>query len=170
MMKDVFAKVSTSISEAAKKTSQVVTEAIEHEDTQAALDWAKRTANTVADEAARLGKEVARSDMAKDAATGAAIGAAVAVPIPVIGPAAGAVIGAGLGIYKNITKPTVKTPALNAPRDELERPSTPPPDIYDVLIKLDELRKNGILTEEEFEEQKRKIINADKSQNKDAKT
>ena len=76
-MKDVFQKVSTSISEAAKKTSQAVTEVIEHEDTQAALIWAKRTANTVADETARLGKEVARSDMAKDAATGAAIGGAV---------------------------------------------------------------------------------------------
>ncbi len=158
-MKDVFQKVSTSISEAAKKTSQAVTEVIEHEDTQAALIWAKRTANTVADETARLGKEVARSDMAKDAATGAAIGAAVAVPIPVIGPAAGAVIGAGLGIYKNLTKPTTKASSLSALADKPEKSAALVPDIYQQLMNLDELRQKGILTEAEFQNQKEKLLN-----------
>ena len=155
-MKDIFDKVTASISDAAKRTSETVSEAIEHENTQAALDWAKQTANTIADEATRLGKEVARSEMVKDAATGAAIGAAIVTPIPFVGPAAGAVFGAGLGIYKNLNRTDAKTSASDMARiGKVQEQDT---SVYDKLIKLDELRSKGILTEEEFQAQKSKLL------------
>jgi hypothetical protein len=154
-MKDIFDKVKASISDAAKKTSETVSEVIENENTQAALDWAKQTANTIADEATRLGKEVARSDMVKDAATGAAIGAAVAVPVPIIGPAAGAVVGAGIGVFKNLTKPTSGEAGkvLGAAVEKV-----PTKELYDELLKLDELRQKGILTDDEFQSKKSKLL------------
>ncbi|WP_454261267.1 SHOCT domain-containing protein [Pseudoxanthomonas mexicana] len=41
-------------------------------------------------------------------------------------------------------------------------PTASPPaagdDVYDKLLKLDELRKRGILTETEFQTQKRKLL------------
>lgn len=62
-MKDYLGHVATTIKDAAKKSSQVVSEVIEHQDTQAAIAWTKQTTAVVADEAVRLGKEVARSDL-----------------------------------------------------------------------------------------------------------
>ena len=148
----------SSVKVAAERTSNALSDAIEHEDTQAAIAWSKNAASTVADEATRLGKEIVHSDMAKDAATGAAIGAAVALPIPVIGPAAGAVVGAGLGIYKNIMKPDSKSHGLVSQMEKPPLSSAGKPDVYDQLIKFDELRQKGILTDAEFGEQKRKIL------------
>ena len=72
-MRNLIGQVTDSIKEAAKKTSETLSSAVEHEDTQAAIEWAKKTANTAADEAVKLGQEVARSDLAKDAPTGAAV-------------------------------------------------------------------------------------------------
>lgn len=144
----------SSVKQAAQKTSQAISDALEHENTKAALEWTKNAASTAADEAVRLGKEVARSDLAKDAAAGAAVGAVVAVPVPLIGPAAGAVVGAGIGVFKNLTKPTPSesgkpTPALL---------NAPPKDVYEELLKLDELRQKGILTDPEFQAQKDKLL------------
>lgn len=156
--KDNLNNFVSSVKIAAERTSNAISDAIEHEDTQAAIAWSKNAASTVADEATRLGKEIVRSDMAKDAATGAAIGAAVAMPLPVIGPAAGAVVGAGLGIYKNITKPASKGPELLSQAQKQHSSSSEKPDAYDQLIKFDELRQKGILTDAEFEEQKKKIL------------
>ena len=34
------------------------------------------------------------------------------------------------------------------------------PDLYTELMKLDDLRKKGILTDEEFDEQKKKLLEA----------
>lgn len=77
---------------------------VDIEDAKIALAKAKQVASSVADESAKLGKEVMQSELVKDVAPYAAIGAAIAVPIPIIGPAIGAAIGAGLGLYKNATK------------------------------------------------------------------
>lgn len=145
----------SSVKQAAQKTSQAISDALEHENTKAALEWTKSAATSAADEAVRLGKEVARSDLAKDAAAGAAVGAVVAVPVPLIGPAAGAVVGAGIGVFKNLTKPASR---------EAEKPqpvltdNRPPTDICDDLLKLDELRQKGILSDSEFQAQKEKIL------------
>lgn len=146
----------SSVKDAAQKTSQAISDVLEHENTKAAVEWTKNTASTAADEAVRLGKEVARSDMAKDAATGAAIGAAIAVPVPVIGPAFGAVVGAGLGVFKNLTKPTSSESGKSVPA---LMENAIPKDFYDELLKLDELRQKGILTGSEFQAQKDKLLN-----------
>lgn len=157
-MKNFLSQMASSVKEATKKTSQAVTDALEHEDTQATINWAKKTATTTADEAVRLGKEVARSDLAKDAAAGAAIGAVIAVPIPVIGPVVGAVVGAGLGVYKNIIKSDSKHPEITKLKNSPDETSASSPDLYDQLLKIDELRNKGILTDAEFEAQKAKIL------------
>jgi len=77
---------------------------VDIEDAKIALEKAKQVGSSVADESAKLGKEVMQSELVKDVAPYAAVGAAIAVPIPIIGPAIGAALGAGLGLYKNATK------------------------------------------------------------------
>lgn len=47
----------------------------------------------------------------------------------------------------------------NALKLEMARRQAPANDIYTDLSKLDELRKKGILTEQEYAEQKKKILN-----------
>ena len=88
--------------------------------------------------------------MVKDASAGAAVGAAIALPIPVIGPLAGAAIGAGLGVYKNIIK---KDSGIHYAKD-----TTQEPDVHAELLKFDELRHKGTITEVEFERQKRRLL------------
>lgn len=123
---------------------------VDAEDARIASEWAKNAASSAGNEAMRLGKSAARSDMAKDATTGAAIGAVVAVPIPVLGPITGAVVGAALGVYKNLTKKGNTSPTSSKSEQQI--------DVHAELIKLDELRKLNIITELEFETQKRHIL------------
>ena len=125
---------------------------VDEEDARIAAEWAKKTATSIGHEASRLGKEAMRSDLAKDAASGAAIGAVVAIPIPIIGPMAGAAIGAGLGVYKNFTKTGQTTPTV------IDRVATK--DVHAELLKLDDLRKKSIISEVEFETQKKKLLDA----------
>lgn len=126
---------------------------VDEQDARIAAEWAKKTATSIGDEAAKLGKHAMRSDLAKDAATGAAIGAAVAIPVPVVGPMAGAVVGAGLGVYKNLSrKPSTASAALGVSDNK--------PDIHAELLKLDELYQKNILSKEEFEAQKKIILDA----------
>lgn len=115
------------------------------------LVHAKSATSSILDEASKLAKDVMRSDMAKDAATGAAIGAAVAIPVPIIGPAAGAVIGAGIGVYKNLNKNQVET---HVPK----KTTNSDMDIYETISKLDELRKNSAITEDEYQNEKNKLF------------
>lgn len=124
---------------------------VDHEDAKIAADWARKCANTIGDEASKIGKEAMRSDMVKDAAAGAAVGAAIAIPIPVIGPLAGAAIGAGFGVYKNIIKKESGTHLVK----EISQESK---DIHAELLKYDDLRQKGIITEAEFESQKGKLL------------
>lgn len=130
-----------SVKQAVQKTSEVLSESLEHENTKAAVAWAK---------------DIAKSDLVKDAAAGAAVGAVVAVPVPIIGPAAGAVVGAGIGVFKNLTKPV----STDAEKPQLTVTDNKPQiDISVELRKLDELRKEGILTDSEFQTQKDKLLN-----------
>ncbi len=124
---------------------------VDEKDAQIAADWARRTAGSIADEAGRLGKQAIRSDLAKNAAAGAAVGAVVSIPIPLIGPVAGATVGAGIGIYKSLTQKS--TPQI------LQAP--PRIDIHAELLKLGDLRERGMLTDGEFETQKRKLLSGD---------
>jgi hypothetical protein len=126
---------------------------VDGEDARIAAEWAKKTSTSLGNEASRLGKEAIRSDLAKDAASGAAVGAVVAIPVPIIGPMAGAVVGAGLGVYKNLTKKSQPAPAaINH--------ATVTKDVYAELTKLDDLRQKKIISEVEFDAQKKKILDA----------
>jgi hypothetical protein len=133
-------------------------------DIKRAADFLVDAASKTATEVGRLGKDALKTDMAKDAAAGAAIGAAVAVPIPLIGPIAGAVIGAGLGVYKNIKQgPRTERPE-SLPNDtsstfiEVESKIASPVDKFEELSKLHDLKVKGVLSEEEFAAEKKKIL------------
>ncbi len=139
------------------------------EDVQNAAKWVKSAATTTGNEAVRLAKDAAqsdttkgvikyakdavKSDMAKDAAAGAAIGAVVTIPVPIIGPMIGATFGAGVGIYKNLTK---HEPSISVVTKE----ATQEKDLYTELLKLDELKQKGIITDAEFEEQKKRLLDS----------
>jgi len=126
---------------------------VDQEDAKIAAEWAKKTVNAAGNEALKLGKHAMESDMVKDAAAGAAVGAVVAIPVPVIGPLAGAAVGAGVGVYKNLTKKESTGPRTN-------EQSRVPKDVYAELLKLDELKQKGIVTDAEFESQKEKLLGA----------
>ena len=144
-IKDLSNKTADSAAYLSSRASQLST----NESLSDALAWIKSAATVVGEESARLGKTVARSDLAKDAASFAAVGAAVAVPIPIIGPVAGAAIGAGLGVLKNLKRTADRSaPAISAT----------PVDIHAALLKLDDLRQKGILSEDEFAAQKKKVL------------
>lgn len=128
---------------------------VEREDTKAALAFTKSAVNAAADEALVFGKRVANSDIGKDAAKGAVIGAAVAVPIPIIGPIFGAVVGAGAGVVMNLKSGGSNKSAVAESKDTQPPPSI---DIHKRLIDLDDLRQKGILSQEEFDAEKKKLL------------
>lgn len=153
-LKDFAGKAKDVISSAAVMVGDLNGDGkVDEEDARIATEWAKKTAVSIGEEAGKLGKEAMRSDLAKDAASGAAIGAVVAIPIPVIGPIGGAAVGAGLGVYKNLTKKGQPAPIV-IDRMGGQR------DIHAELTKLDDLRQKKIISEEEFEAQKKRILDA----------
>lgn len=152
---------------AKQKTNQLATELRpEVADVKRTSDRAVDIASKAANGLGRLGKDALKTDLAKQAAAGAAVGAVVAIPVPFIGPMAGAVIGAGLGVYKSITRPDTGQAAQPVIQ------SSPPPvevidvipttkiveDKYSELTKLHDLKVKGVLTEEEFVAEKKKIL------------
>ncbi len=125
---------------------------VDQEDAKIAAEWAKKNANALGEDAVKLGKEAMRSGMVKDAAAGAVVGAGIAIPVPVIGPLAGAAIGAGLGMYKNIIRKDSNTPrTIEAPKD-----------VHGEILKFDDLREKGIISDSEFEIQKKKLLEGNK--------
>lgn len=128
---------------------------VDQEDARIAAEWARKQAETISDEAARLGKEVLRSDMVKDAAAGAAVGAVATAAIPFVGPMAGAVVGAGVGVFKNLGRKSDSGSAS-------VRVSGTAPDPYAELLKLEDLRQKNIISDAEFEAEKKKILESRK--------
>jgi hypothetical protein len=169
-MKDMFKRAKGAAGELVSSTANKLTEsaakyAPERGDIKGVADYLVDTASKTATELSRLGKDALKTDLAKDAAAGAAIGAVVAVPIPIVGPIAGAVVGAGLGVYKNL-----RQTGHAAPGDPSK--SQLPTHVVDVqavavpsaenkfaeLEKLHELKVKGVLTEEEFTAEKKKVL------------
>ncbi len=125
---------------------------VDEEDARIAAEWAKKTASSAGDEAARLGMAVVRSDLVRDVAAGAAVGAAVGMvaPIPFVGSSVGATVGAGMGVYKNLTRGGQSaTPLIEAKSGV---------DVHAALLKLEDLRQKNIITQAEFDSQKKKIL------------
>jgi Ca2+-binding EF-hand superfamily protein len=93
-------------------------------------------------------KEASKSKLAKDVAASAAIGAGVGIPLPIVGPAAGAAVGAGIGVIKKTGAPTYSSqPTQNTSKD-----------FHEEMLKLVDLKEKGAITEEEFEELKKKLL------------
>lgn len=121
---------------------------VDSEDIRIASEWSKDKTKKIT----KIGKNALNSDFNKDVATCAAIGAAIAIPIPLIGPSMGAAIGAGVGVYKNLTK---KSEPLD--RKEMDRNI----DKHAELLKIKDLRDKEIISDEEFEVEKKKILQSD---------
>ena len=156
-------KASEALSSAASKAGAFVQEhKPDDQEIAQAKSWVKNAASVTAEEATRMGKEVIQSEMARDAVKGAAVGAAIAVPVPLVGPVLGGVVGAGIGVYANLTRsrpaaPPVIPAAAPQPTTVVEM-VTPAKDMYAELLKLDDLLKKGILTQDEFDAQKKKVL------------
>ena len=110
----------------------------------------------------RVWAKVLQSEMARDAAKGAAVGAAIAVPVPLVGSVFGGLVGAGIGVYANLTRsrpaaPPVIPAAAPQPTTVIEM-VTPARDVPAELRKLHDLLKEGILTQEEFDVQKARVL------------
>ena len=78
-------------------------------------------------------------------------GAVIAIPLPLFNPKTGALIGAGIGIFMWLTKKG------NVPSPSAAQ-SKPQMDVYAELLKLNELRQKGAISDAEFEVQKKKIL------------
>lgn len=148
IIKNISGKAKETISTA----TDLVGDMLEREDVRTAAANVKKTATTVGQKAAQLGKEAAQSDIAKDAGAAAAVGAVMGVPIPIIGPMAGATVGATLGVYKNLTR---KEQSLNASTSD----QAIKVDLYGEMLKLDDLRQRGIISEDEFSSMKGNLLN-----------
>jgi hypothetical protein len=94
-----------------------------------------------------MAKGVARSELVRDVTSAAAVGAVIAVPIPLVGPMAGAVVGGTLGAYKNLKSPSSRRfePVIPESGGAAPVPVYKDPDIYEKLIKFDDLRKKAFL-------------------------
>jgi len=153
MMLEKLRQAGNAAKDAVTKTTVLLTDLngdgkVDEEDARIAAEWAKKQAVSLGNEAARLGKEAARSNLAKDAATGAVVGAAIAIPVPVIGPVFGAAIGATIGAYRSLTGKTTASGATQAQSQ----------DSHGELLKLQDLREKGVLTEDEFQREKKRVL------------
>jgi hypothetical protein len=152
-LKNIAGKVKDAISSAIVLVGDLNGDGkVDHDDAKTAAEWAKKHVSALVDETEKIGKKAMRSEMVKDAAAGAIVGAAIAIPLPVIGPLTGAAIGAGLGVYKNITNKESGTHQAK----ELNGVSK---DVHSELLKFDDLRQKGIITDAEFETHKNKLLN-----------
>lgn len=144
------------LSTAAKSTKGRITEAAakvaNHPKTEAAATWAKDAVTDAASDVADHARKVSKGQVARGAATGAVVGAAIAVPIPVIGPVFGSIVGAGIGALIGL-----KRSFVNPSQSDVGSPAQPF-DFHKEMTELDDLRQKGILTQEEFEAQKKKLL------------
>jgi hypothetical protein len=131
---------------------------VDEEDFKIAMAKGKAVMQSAADEVGVLAKGVVRSELVRDVTSAAAVGAVIAIPLPIVGSMAGAVVGGALGAYKNLTSPTSRRPEPALPEPNVPNITAQDPDLYEKLIKFDDLRKKGILSDAEFEEQKKILL------------
>jgi hypothetical protein len=124
---------------------------VDEQDAKIARDHAAQALSVATNEAGRLAKSVARAPLTKDVATYAAAGAVIAIPIPFVGSAIGAAVGAGLGLWRNMTRH--ETLVASSPET-----SAPPTDPITELERLHGLKEKGVITDDDFLAQKRKIL------------
>lgn len=173
-MKEIFSKIGKKTKDAATSTGRTMSKVgskvtkstktiattlldqdgdgkLDQEDLKRLTEKGMALTKDAAGKAGTMLKEASKSSMAKDAAAGAAVGAAVAVPVPLVGPAMGAVIGSGLGVYKNLS-------GKGTPNHDVNQDAKAT-DSYAELLKLGDLKDKGLITAEEFEALKAKVLN-----------
>ena len=103
----------------------------------------------------KSGKDLVKYDIVKNALIGSVIGVCASFVIPFMRPVKGAIFGAlilvAIGVYKNLSN---KSSAIT--KDE--EPSSSTKDVAEEILKFDNLRKSGAITEEEFQTQKAKLF------------
>jgi len=160
---NIFTQTAGKMTAVTKRTAEFVGDLngdgkVDEEDLKVALDKGRAVMQSAAAEVGGLAKGVARSELVRDVTSAAAVGAVIAVPIPVVGPMTGAVVGGALGAYKNLTNPSSRRYEPVLPESNVPSATVQDPDIYEKLIKFDDLRKKGILSDVEFEEQKKRLL------------
>jgi hypothetical protein len=149
-VREQFEKLASKAKTAAGQVTDAATKVAQHPNTKAAANRAKEMATEAANQVVDQARQVSKSQMARDAATGAGIGAVVAVPIPLVGPLFGAVVGGGIGALFSLKRAWSNPQALGE--------ATVPFDLHKELTELDDLRQKGILSQEEFDAQKKKLL------------
>lgn len=150
------AKLSKSVVSMAGQTATLVGDLngdgkVDAQDAKIARDHAAQALSVATNEAGKLATSVARAPLTKDVATYAAAGAVIAIPLPFIGSAIGAAAGAALGLWRNMTRhETLAVPAPDA--------SPASKDPIAELERLHGLKEKGIITEDEFLSEKRKLL------------
>jgi hypothetical protein len=150
-VREKFEKLASRAKTAAGQVTDAATKVAQHPNTKAAANRAKEMATEAANQIADQARQISESQVAKDAATGAAIGAVVAVPVPVVGPMFGAMVGGGIGAVISLKRAWGSTPQASSE-------ATVPFDLHKALTELEDLRQKGILSQEEFEAQKKKLL------------
>ena len=101
-------------------------------------------------------RKISQYDIFKNAVVGAVIGLCASLLIPFMRPVKGAFAGAlilvAIGVYKNLCN---NSTAIS----KTETDSGLSANSSDELIRLDNLRKSGVITEEEFQAKKTQILN-----------
>ncbi len=130
----------------------------DQEDVKIITNRATDAGKSLLNKSGQMIAEASKSGMAKDAAAGAAVGAVVAIPVPIVGPAAGAAVGAGIGVYKNLTGKGSQ-PSLGVKSERAAKI-----DVYGEILKLGDLKDKGLITTEEYDEQKKLLLDTVKNQ------
>ncbi len=144
-MRKFMSDAADAATDAARKTSKAVeTHLPNQEQTAKAVEAGKKVGAGLLGEMKEIGRELGQTRGFRNAVKGAGVGAVAGIPLPVVGPISGAIIGAAAGVFLG--------ERLGDRRE--------PVDLHSELLKLADLRDKGLLSEEEFEVQKRKLLRA----------
>jgi hypothetical protein len=144
-------KLASKVKTASGQVTDAATKVAQHPNTKAAANRAKEMATEAANQVVDQARQVSKSQIAKDAAVGAGIGAVLAVPVPLVGPLFGAVVGGGIGALFGLKRAWGSAPQASSE-------ATAPFDFHKAMTELDDLRQKGILSQEEFDARKKKLL------------
>lgn len=149
-MKEKLAGIARKAQTTATNIAKQTRDFVQTHATEENMDHAKAMALQAGNAAVEFSKEIAQTKFFQDAAKGAAVGALVAVPIPFVGPVAGGIFGGAAGAIMGLNG--------GSKEETIRLPPQGPKDLHDELVKLNSLRQQDLLTDAEFQEQKKKIL------------